>query len=39
MTIIQSIDAGLTDLGRELRVRGETEGLVFGDWTDRKSVV
>lgn len=35
MAIIQSIDAGLTDLGRELRVRGETEGLVFGDWTFR----
>lgn len=32
MTIIQSLDAGLTDLARELRVRGETEGVVFGDW-------
>jgi len=31
--IIQSVSAGLTNLGRELRVRGETEALVLGDWT------
>jgi hypothetical protein len=31
--IIQEIDAGLTDLARELRARGEAEGVVLGDWS------
>jgi hypothetical protein len=33
MTIIQSISAGLTEYARELRARGEAEGVVMGDWS------